>query len=168
MKTWKLAAGALALCVLITSGAWAQPQDWSRQRDNDDHGAWQNGRHDGDHDRDDHSGARDRDRDRNNNVYRGGTWNRGDRDDAYRNRGYGGNGNYGAYGANRNYGSQIGYRDGVTDGRNDARLRRPYDPMTANFKRGTGGYNSSMGDKNAYVAAYRDSYAQGYQAGFGR
>jgi hypothetical protein len=99
------------------------------------------GRRDGDHDRDDR--------------YRGN-------DEAY--------GPYGGHAANHpqrvayNNGYQQGLNYGATD-RNTGHSNRPtYSSM---YRNGTNGYNSSMGDKQAYRSAFQQGFMAGYERGYG-
>jgi hypothetical protein len=61
----------------------------------------------------------------------------------------------------------IGYQDGLMDGRNDrsgAHSFRPTD--TDNYKHADRGYHDNFGSKDAWKAAYRQGYADGYREGF--
>jgi hypothetical protein len=60
-----------------------------------------------------------------------------------------------------------GYEDGLYTGANDARRGQSYDPERSRFyKSGTGGYHSSLGQKDVYQQAYRDGFLRGYDEGF--
>ena len=108
----------------------------------------------GDRDRD-----HDRDRDRDHDADR-------DRD---RGRGtYGGpqNGQYGGR-SPWDQARQIGYQDGLADGRSDRATGHSFRPtQDDNYKNASRGYNSSMGDKQTYKNAYREGYARGYPEGY--
>jgi hypothetical protein len=162
-------------------GAWAQPQD---RDDHDRNNGWYQDNQHRDHDRDHRDRRRDRD-DRDHQYRENGRW-RNDRDrdggyygnerypnGPYRSGGYGyyGNGRYGYYGNGYpgSQASEIGYREGLNDGRNDSRTGHSFRPQhDDNYKNADRGYSSSMGDKNAYKHAYRNGYEQGYRAGYGR
>ena len=85
-----------------------------------------------------------------------------------RNDRYGGNGGY--------YGNDIyrearqrGYQDGIDRGRNDAFDRKRYNPEKSHeYKKATDGYNSRMGNKNAYKDTYRQAFMDGYNQGYNR
>jgi len=64
---------------------------------------------------------------------------------------------------------QIGYRDGLNDGRDAAREGDRYHPQNSgDWQKGTNGYEDRFGSKSAYKSAYRAAYVEGYQAGFNR
>jgi hypothetical protein len=177
MNRWKVLVTVLALCVGMSGVALAQDNDHDRDdqkvhRDRDDHRAK--------HDRDDDRGRRqDRDRDDyrygNNNGYYGN--NNGYYNGQYgrypygRNNGYYGNGQYGYYGRGGygNQAAQIGYRDGVNDGRNDRATGHSFRPtQDSSYRHASNGYNGAYGSKGAYQQDYRQAYEQGYQAGYGQ
>jgi hypothetical protein len=88
-----------------------------------------------------------------------------DRDDGYRRRNDGYNGNRG----NNVYqaAAERGYQDGLYTGREDSYRGQSYDPERSHFfKNATYGYNSSYGNKNAYKQAYRDGFLRGYREGY--
>jgi len=168
MNYWKKMTLALALVAGLCGGAWAaqDPGHGDRNHDRDSH-RWSGGdRHHGrdrDHDRNwDYRHDRDWDRDRQSGYAPNRTW------------GYYPNGNYGYYpygtyypgGAYGNYGNggynaasveyQRGYRDGVMYGRSARTSGRGYHPL-----------QQAPYAKNADYA-YRNGFAAGYNAGFGR
>lgn len=108
----------------------------------------------------DYRGDRDRDRDRDGDRDR-------DRDrDRNNNSGY----NNGQYRGGNNpweQARQVGYQDGVADGRSDRATGHSYRPThDDNYKNASRGYVSSMGDKQTYKNAYREGYARGYPEGY--
>lgn len=90
--------------------------------------------------------------------------------DRNRDGGYYGNGpigSYGQVGSYRNQAYQIGYQDGINEGRNDRQTGHSYRPThDGNFKHADRGYNSSLGDKQMYKDTYRQGYQSGYQLGY--
>jgi hypothetical protein len=61
----------------------------------------------------------------------------------------------------------IGYQDGVLDGRNDRDSGHSFRPTdTDNYKHADRGYNDAFGNKDAWKAVYRQGYADGYREGF--
>jgi hypothetical protein len=65
--------------------------------------------------------------------------------------------------------SEIGYRDGLEAGRNDARSRDRYDPVRAKrYREGDHNYNSRYGSREEYKRVYRSSFEQGYREGYGQ
>jgi hypothetical protein len=108
-------------------------------------------------------GDRDRDRDRDRDNHR-------DRDrDRDRGRGTYGGPQYGGYAGRSPWDQarQIGYQDGVADGRNDRATGHSFRPtQDDNYKNASRGHNSSMGDKQTYKNAYREGYARGYPEGY--
>ncbi len=63
--------------------------------------------------------------------------------------------------------AQIGYRDGVEAGRDDARDRQPNDPRRSKrFREGDHDYNSRYGSRDQYKQEYRAAFQQGYQQGY--
>jgi len=84
-------------------------------------------------------------------------------------RGYGRNGGYGNYGGYRNdmyrIAQQYGFNDGLRKGEEDAREGHSNPQATSLYKRATNGYDSRMGNKDAYKQAYRQAFMDGfYQA----
>lgn len=61
----------------------------------------------------------------------------------------------------------VGYRDGVEAGRNDARDRRRYDPVrTKRYRDGDHDYNNRYGSRDEYKREYRAAFEQGYRDGY--
>jgi hypothetical protein len=61
----------------------------------------------------------------------------------------------------------IGYQDGVMDGRNDRNTGHAFRPTdTDNYKHADRGYNDNFGNKDTWKAEYRQGYADGYREGF--
>ncbi|HVZ17613.1 MAG TPA: hypothetical protein VG897_10880 [Terriglobales bacterium] len=176
MKTnWKAMAASLAVLIGVSGAAYGQ--DFDHRKDDDKRIHVEN--HDRDHDR-----KWDKDHDRrvyNNNWYR-------DHDHDYRGpvyrgpvysgpvyRGpvtpyYGGsNGYYGGGGYRGGNARQVGYQDGLNDGRHDRMTGHSFRPtQDDNYKNADRGYSSAFGDKQAYKDTYRVGYEQGYQQGYGR
>jgi hypothetical protein len=62
---------------------------------------------------------------------------------------------------------QNGRRDGVEAGRDDARSRRPFDPVRAKrYREGDHDYNNRYGSRDEYKREYRAAFQQGYQEGY--
>jgi hypothetical protein len=63
----------------------------------------------------------------------------------------------------------VGYRDGVTTGQQDQRrnMRSNYRDTDA-FRNANLGYQTSYGDRDAYMLKFRDGFERGYQDGYGR
>lgn len=62
---------------------------------------------------------------------------------------------------------QIGYQDGIADGRSDRASGHSFRPThDDNYKNASRGYDSSMGDKQTYKNMYREGYAKGYPEGY--
>jgi len=62
---------------------------------------------------------------------------------------------------------QRGYRDGITDGLQQLRESKRFEPNTTpNYKRADRGYSDSSGGLNQYKQVYREAYCTGYQAGY--
>jgi hypothetical protein len=60
-----------------------------------------------------------------------------------------------------------GYREGIAQGREDARLRRRADPTRhAAYRSADRGYNSGYGSRTEYQTAFRQGFRSGYQAGY--
>ena len=171
-KNWKAMAAGLAVLMGVSGAAWGQ--DWDHRKDDDKRVRIEN------HDRD-----RDRDRDHDRRVYNNGWYDR-DHDRDYRAPVYRGpvytspvyrgpvytSPNYGYYGNGgyyRNNAAQIGYQDGLNDGRQDRMTGHSFRPtQDDNFKNADRGYSSAFGDKQGYKNTYRQGYEQGYQQGYGR
>jgi hypothetical protein len=63
--------------------------------------------------------------------------------------------------------TDIGYRDGLEAGRDDARDRRQYDPVRAKrYREGDHEYNNRYGSRDAYKRDYRAAFEQGYRDGY--
>ena len=63
--------------------------------------------------------------------------------------------------------AQMGYRDGLEAGRNDARDRDRYDPARSDrYRSGDRDYNGRYGTREAYMREYRAAFQQGYEQGF--
>jgi hypothetical protein len=62
---------------------------------------------------------------------------------------------------------QVGYRDGLADGRNAAmNLQENRPGETENFQTATNGYGDAIGDMDIYKDAYRSSYLEGFSEGY--
>ncbi len=179
MKTnWKSMAASLAVLVGISGVAFGQDRDG--HHDGDKRAKVEN--HDADHKPDNraHNNIRVPVPD-NHRVYNNG-WDRDHDRDVDRNRvvynqriytpvytpsygsGYYAGGTY--YSGNA---AQIGYQDGLNDGRGDRLTGHSFRPtQDDNFKNATRGYNSAFGDKQAYKDTYRQGYENGYEQGYGR
>lgn len=117
----------------------------------------------------DDMGSRDEYREEYRNGYRAGyddAFNgRGGRYDSDSPQGYspGGQGYY----PNGDVASQLGYRDGMIDGRNDLAHNKPFRPDKHDrFEDADHGYRHDYGDKRAYKQEYRQAYTQGYQEAY--
>jgi hypothetical protein len=65
--------------------------------------------------------------------------------------------------------AQIGYRDGMDAGRNDARHRERYDPVRAKrYRQGDHDYDRRYGNRDEYRRDYRAAFERGYRDGYGR
>ena len=60
----------------------------------------------------------------------------------------------------------LGYNDGLYTGANDGRRGQTYDPERSHFYKGTPGYHSSKGSRDAYQQAYQDGFLRGYREGY--
>jgi hypothetical protein len=78
----------------------------------------------------------------------------------YRNNGY-----YGSNTSYRNPGANMGYSDGVNDGRADRYAGRQFH-YGPGYNHPDRGYNNNFGDKGSYEQAYRQAYQQAYQQGY--
>ncbi len=80
------------------------------------------------------------------------------RDDRYNNRG------------NLNRIAQAqGYNDGLREGEKDMRGRKRHNPYgKGKYKKATNGYNSRLGNREAYKRFYRQAFARGYNEAFSR
>jgi hypothetical protein len=73
----------------------------------------------------------------------------------------------GAVAASPNSPHDIGYQDGLLDGRNDRDSGHSFRPTdTDNYKHADRGYNDSFGSKDSWKSAYRQGYADGYREGY--
>jgi hypothetical protein len=61
---------------------------------------------------------------------------------------------------------QLGYQDGVADGRDDRQSGRTYRATTTDKYQDAPGYSKTLGDKDQYKELYRQGYVSGYQAAF--
>ena len=80
-------------------------------------------------------------------------------------------GNYGYYGPAAYSGNaeQIGFQDGLRDGRNDRMTGHSFRPThDDNYHNADRGYSGAFGGKQAYKDTYRMGYERGYQEGYGR
>ncbi|HEX4346541.1 MAG TPA: hypothetical protein VHZ73_03165 [Vicinamibacterales bacterium] len=60
-----------------------------------------------------------------------------------------------------------GYRDGVDEGRSDARHRLRFQPEeAARFRSADHGYDRGYGPPTEWARVYRDGFRQGYERGF--
>lgn len=63
---------------------------------------------------------------------------------------------------------EYGQRDGMSQGRNDARRNRTSNSQGAkHYRNASRGYNSRNGTRPAYQGAYRDGFTRGYDEAFG-
>jgi hypothetical protein len=62
-----------------------------------------------------------------------------------------------------------GYRDGVEEGRNDARHRGRFDPVRAKrYREGDHDYDRRYGPREEYKREYRAAFERGYRDGYDR
>jgi hypothetical protein len=62
-----------------------------------------------------------------------------------------------------------GYRDGVDEGRSDARHRERFDPIGARrYREGDHDYDRRYGPRDEYKREYRAAFERGYREGFDR
>src|SRR5688572_31637789 len=62
---------------------------------------------------------------------------------------------------------QSGYRDGIEQGRQDARDRRRFDPVRApRYRAGDRDYEGRYGSRDEYKREYRAAFQQGYDQGY--
>jgi len=72
-------------------------------------------------------------------------------------------------GVYRSAAADIGYRDGLEAGRNDARDGDRYDPVrTSRYRQGDHNYDSRYGSRDEYKREYRAAFEQGYREGYAR
>lgn len=63
--------------------------------------------------------------------------------------------------------ASIGFRDGVAQGREDARDRRRFDPVRASrYRAGDHDYDNRYGPRDIYKRDYRAAFQQGYEQGY--
>jgi hypothetical protein len=63
--------------------------------------------------------------------------------------------------------AQVGYRDGVEAGREDADDRKPFDPRRSKrYREGDHDYENRYGSRDAYKQEYRGAFTQGYEEGY--
>ena len=71
------------------------------------------------------------------------------------------------YNQNGNVASQMGFQDGLIDGRHDLTHNKPFRPDKHDrFKDGDHGYSHQYGSKKEYKQEYRQAYTQGYSQGY--
>jgi hypothetical protein len=90
---------------------------------------------------------------------------RNDRNDRYDRRGpvFGGP----SRGQANSPAAAVGFRDGLSQGREDARDRRRFDPVRASrYRSGDHEYNNRYGSRDQYKREYRDAFQQGYEQGY--
>jgi hypothetical protein len=64
-------------------------------------------------------------------------------------------------------GEQRGYRDGITDGLQQLRESKRFEPNTTrNYKRADRSYSDISGGLNQYKLVYREAYCTGYQVAY--
>ena len=62
-----------------------------------------------------------------------------------------------------------GHNQGLREGAKDARSRKRHQPYgKGKYKKATDGYNSRLGNKEAYKLAYRNAFLRGYSEAFYR
>ncbi len=184
-NTWKATAAGLAVLIGLSGAAFGADRNHDRDDHDRDRGRveqqWHNDRRDADRA---YNNSWNRDRDGDRRVYNNGWYGDRDHDGDRRvyNNGYSpyyGNSGYyrqpyynGYYGNSGYYASnaqQIGYQDGLNDGRNDRITGHSFRPThDDNFKNADRGYSGAFGNKQAYKDTYRQGYEQGYQQGYGR
>jgi hypothetical protein len=80
---------------------------------------------------------------------------------------YGQNGQYGQGQYGNNAAAQNGYQDGLFDGQKDRQTGHSNRPTQGDwYKSATRGYDSSLGNRDQYKAAYRQAYLPAYQRGY--
>jgi len=63
--------------------------------------------------------------------------------------------------------AQIGYRDGLAQGRDDAHDRDRFNPTGAGrYRDGDHEYNNRYGSRDEYKREYRSAFTRGYEAGY--
>jgi hypothetical protein len=77
---------------------------------------------------------------------------------------------YPPYGARERYASPAlanGYRDGLEQGRDDARHGRRFDPVrSSRYRSADHDYDRRFGDRDDYKQGYRTGFQQGYEQGY--
>jgi len=64
---------------------------------------------------------------------------------------------------------QIGFQDGINDGRSDRLTGHSFRPThDDNYRNATRGYSGAFGSEQAYKDTYRVGYERGYEEGYGR
>jgi hypothetical protein len=64
---------------------------------------------------------------------------------------------------------EIGYRDGMQAGRDDARHRERFDPGRARrYREGDHDYDRRYGSRDEYAREYRGAFERGYRDGYAR
>jgi hypothetical protein len=67
----------------------------------------------------------------------------------------------------RSRAADIGYRDGLEAGRDDARDRRAFEPQRSRrYRDGDHDYDNRYGSRDEYKREYRSAFQQGYSEGF--
>jgi hypothetical protein len=61
---------------------------------------------------------------------------------------------------------QLGFQDGLMDGRNDRQSGKTFRATKNDKYEDAPGYNKALGDKSTYKMNYRQGYVNGYEAGF--
>src|SRR3954453_9535970 len=65
--------------------------------------------------------------------------------------------------------AEIGYRDGVEAGRDDARHRERFDPVRARrYRSADHEYDRRYGSRDEYAREYRANFERGYRQGYDR
>jgi len=65
--------------------------------------------------------------------------------------------------------AEIGYRDGVEAGRDDARHRERFDPVRARrYRSADHDYDRRYGSRDEYAREYRANFERGYRQGYDR
>lgn len=63
--------------------------------------------------------------------------------------------------------ADVGYRDGLEVGRNDARDRESYDPIrSSRYRSADHDYDNRYGSRDEYKRVYRDAFQRGYDEGY--
>jgi hypothetical protein len=86
--------------------------------------------------------------------------------------GYGGNGRYPDRGNSREIDRRAydrGYREGLEEGRNDARRNRDFAPTRhSEYRDADAGYHRDYGDREYYRRTYRRGFDMGYREAYER